>query len=179
MQGTSSFGIRFSFAVSCEKVYHCVFSHSSSTSNECYVSCCSQNSLWMARLRSISWCRHNDADFLFHLDLQCPFITAHTTDRLSHCCIYAMYVVEWYKGCTYWLACKNSRPILQLNFFIQICFAWECRIVINEQIFDAQWYVWQKMYPLKFRIIGGEDFCPTNQKCDLVCSNLLSMHLTW
>ena len=59
----SSFGIRFSFAVSCEKVYHCVFSHSSSTSNECYVSCCSQNSLGMTRLRSISWCRHNDANF--------------------------------------------------------------------------------------------------------------------
>ena len=51
--------------------------------------------------------------------------------ELSHCCIYAMYVVEWCEGCTYWPACKNSRPILRLRFFIQICFAWECRIVIS------------------------------------------------
>jgi len=101
--------------------------------------------------------------------------------ELSHCCIYAMYVVEWCEGCTYWLACKNFRPILQLNFFIQICFAWECRIVINEQIsthdgtFDKRCTRWNFESLVWFQ---EKIFCPTNQKCNLLCSNLLSMHLT-
>ena len=45
------------------KTLFIVFSHSLNCSNECYISCCSQNSFRLARWRSFSWCSQNDADF--------------------------------------------------------------------------------------------------------------------
>lgn len=180
----SSFGIWFSFAVSCEKVYHCVFSHSSSTSNECYVSCCSQNSLWMARLRSISWCRHNDADFLFHLDLQCPFITAHTTDRDRS------FLIAVFMLCM----SLNDIKVVHTDWHAKIpgqfynwIFSFKSALLENVELlsvskfsthngtFDERSVRWNFESLVWFQ---EKIFCLTNQKCNLLCSNLLSMHLT-
>ena len=102
--------------------------------------------------------------------------------ELSHCCIYAMYVVEWCEGCTYWLACKNFRPIYNWIFSFKSALLENVELLsmskfsTHDGTFDKRCTRWNFESLVWFQ---EKIFCPTNQKCDLVCSNLLSMHLTW
>jgi len=103
--------------------------------------------------------------------------------ELSHCCIYAMYVVEWCEGCTYYTDWHAKIP----GQFYNWIFSFKSALLENVELlsiskfsthngtFDERCVRWNFESLVWFQ---EKIFCPTNQKCNLVCSNLLSMHLT-
>ena len=180
----SSFGIWFSFAVSCEKAYHCVFHiRRVLLMNVMFLVAAKIHFGWHAcdqflGAGTMMLIFNFISIYNVHLLLHIPRIETGAFSLLYLCYVCFLNDVkvvhtDWHakiSGQFYnWIFSFKSALLENVELLSMSKFS------THDGTFDKRCTRWNFESLVWFQ---EKIFCPTNQKCNLLCSNLLSMHLT-